>query len=211
MCRAEDERRQQVAPAARSDDERREAAGAFDEVIADRRQLVAQVRGVGQICPVPLRIGVDAAESMSMNSDGARVPVNFGLSDQSPCGRSYTATRENEFHLLKRIAIADVSLRVDDVERGGARELGCTAAARSDERASPRTGARSSAPARKRDRRGQSTRPAAVITTPGAPSQFSSGIEDEAAGGRANQIGRVEDVDAIGACARTRSTSRCRR
>ena len=25
----------------------------------------------------------------------------FGLSDQSPCSRSYTATLENEFHLLK--------------------------------------------------------------------------------------------------------------
>ena len=38
--------------------------------------------------PLPLRIGVDAAESMSMKSDGPRVPVKRGLSDQSPCGRS---------------------------------------------------------------------------------------------------------------------------
>ena len=35
-----------------------------------------------------------------MKSDSMRGPVKLGLRDQSPCGRSYTATRENEFHLL---------------------------------------------------------------------------------------------------------------
>ena len=30
-----------------------------------------------------------------------RAPLYVRLSDQSPCERSYTATRENEFHLLK--------------------------------------------------------------------------------------------------------------
>ena len=54
---AEDERRQQVAPAARSDDERREAAGALGEVIADGGQLVAQIRGVGDL-PGALRESV---------------------------------------------------------------------------------------------------------------------------------------------------------
>ena len=35
-----------------------------------------------------IQMGVEAAESISMKRDGGRVPVNFGLSDHSPCGRS---------------------------------------------------------------------------------------------------------------------------
>ena len=30
-------------------------------------------------------------------------PLYAGLRDQSPCGRSYTPMRENEFHLLNRM------------------------------------------------------------------------------------------------------------
>src|SRR5688572_33467644 len=46
-------------------------------------------------------MGVEAAESMSMNRVSGVGPVYRELNDQSPCDRSYTATLENEFHLLK--------------------------------------------------------------------------------------------------------------
>ena len=62
-------------------------AGPLDELVGEGRELVAQVGGVARL-PVPLRIGVEAAESMSMNRDSPREPVNVGLSDQSPCARS---------------------------------------------------------------------------------------------------------------------------
>ena len=46
-------------------------------------------------------MGVEAAESMSMKRDSGFSPLYSELSDQSPCERSYTATRENEFHFAK--------------------------------------------------------------------------------------------------------------
>ena len=74
----------EIAAAAGADDERREPevrAGRVDparpvlEVIGERRELVAQVLRVRQVRRRRCRIGVDAAESMSMNRVSGSGPL----------------------------------------------------------------------------------------------------------------------------------------
>ena len=74
--RAEDQGRDQVASAAGADDERGSKPGSEScQVIGERRELVAQVLRVRQVRRDMRRIGVDAAESMSMNRVSGSGPL----------------------------------------------------------------------------------------------------------------------------------------
>ena len=176
--RAEHQRREEVASAAGSDDERAKARCAgwrrgLAQVIGERRQLVAQRLDVCEI----------AVETEDRRR-GRRVDVHeprcraagrytAGLSDQSPCPRSYTPMRENEFHLLKSTR-SPLCPFVSRTSKGAALES-CTAAG------TPATSAAAIAMRARRPGACSSTAAIAAVsdatsTAPGAPTVFSSGI-----------------------------------
>ncbi len=154
--------------------------------------------------PLPLRIGVDAAESMSMKSDGPRVPGERRAERPVAVRPVVHSDARERIPLAEENPIAHVSLRVDDVERGGARQLGCRRArrtARSRQRQTDGAVPRGA----KRDR-GSDRQRGGRHDDAGRAQPVQQRNEDEAAGGGADEIGRVEDVDPIASAARTQPT-----
>ncbi len=118
-------------------------------------------------------MGVEAAESMSMNLVSGSGPLYAGLSDQSPCSRSYTPIRENEFHLLKRMR--SPACPFVSITSNPARPVSWpTSGTSTITLPIPAMRARCSAGAKRTAATTASA--AAVSTTPGAPSALSSGI-----------------------------------
>ena len=122
-------------------------------------------------------------------------PCRVELSDQSPCDRSYTATRENEFHLLNSTVSSSCPLVLLTSNGADAQQL--QAAGNADRERGDDRGPRRSSCAGENSSAAAPPSTAASSTTPGAPKRFSSGSSSRQPSGGADQIGAVDDVDLL--------------